>query len=60
MRKDDPLLAVDIDEDGAIRKISQEAREVDLLPLAYRYDRQAGLKKWWNERSIPLRQGRVK
>ena len=60
MRKDEALLALDIDENGIIRKISEEAREKDLLPLPYRYDRQNGIKRWWKERSIPLRQGRIK
>jgi hypothetical protein len=35
-------------------------RNAELLPLVCRGDRQTGLKKWWNERSIPLGQGRVK
>jgi len=60
MRKDEVLTALDIGENGSINKISQEVRNAELLPLACRGDRQTGLKKWWNERSIPLGQGRVK
>lgn len=60
MRKEEALLVLDIGESGSINKVSQEVRRPELLPLACRYDRQTGLKRWWNERSIPLGQGRVK
>lgn len=60
MRKEEILTALDIGENGSILKTSQEVRHAELLPLACRGDRGAGLKRWWNERSIPLGQGRVK
>ena len=60
MRKDDALLALDLGESGAINKVSGEIRHEELLPLAYRYQRQEGIRRWWNERSVPLGQGRVR
>ncbi len=60
MRKEEVLAALEIGENGSILKTSEEVRNAELLPLAYRSDRRTGLKRWWNERSIPLGQGRVK
>ena len=60
MRKDEVLLGLDISESGEINRVTRETRHDEFLPLAYRYDRQAGIRRWWSERSVPLGQGRVK
>ena len=60
MRKDEVLLGLDIGENGYINRVTRETRHDELLPLAYRYERQTGIRRWWNERSVPIGQGRIK
>ena len=59
MRKDLPIAFADISDDGVMRKVSKDIRNPEYAPLAHRID-PGWLKRWWEERSVPLTQGRVK
>ena len=60
MRKNDVLTAIDISENGSINRVSDRVNNPELMPLAFRNDTSGGIKKWWNERSVPISQGRVR
>ena len=58
MRKDDVVTICDFSEDGEMLSYVPNYKNPELSPLAYR--RYADhLKRWWKNRQIPLRQGRV-
>ena len=56
MKKDYPIIGLNINEEGKIQNISKNTKYGEYLPLAYRNDTK-GLQKWWNERSTPSTQG---
>ena len=56
MKKDYPIIGLNINEEGKIQNISKNTKYGEYLPLAYRNDAK-GLQKWWNERSTPSTQG---
>ena len=53
MRKDELIALFDFDDRGNLLAVSKNLKNPELAPLAYRRDAD-GLKKWWEERSIPL------
>lgn len=59
MRKNDPLCMVDISESGEINKTGNFVGDSALFPLQHRQDAR-GLVKWWNNRAVPISQGRIK
>jgi len=48
-----------MNSNGGIEKYSRENLDDPLLPLQYKANKNDFLKKWWDERSIPIGQGRV-
>ena len=58
MRKDEVLTLCDFTNDGQMIAYSERFRVPELMPLGYRIYPDY-LKKWWTDRKIPLRQGRV-
>ena len=58
MRKDEVLTLCDFTNNGQMIAYSERFREPELMPLGYRVYPDY-LKKWWADRKIPLRQGRV-
>ena len=58
MRKDEIIGRLALDENGYIVKYNIDHDKMPLAPLQYQYEQQ-WIKKWWEERSIPIRQGRV-
>lgn len=58
MRKDEVLTLCDFTNNGQMIAYSERFREPELMPLGYRVYPDY-LKRWWADRKIPLRQGRV-
>ena len=58
MRKDEVLTLCDFASDGQMIAYSERFREPELMPLGYGIYPDY-LKKWWTDRKIPLKQGRV-
>lgn len=58
MRKDNILGLLDIDNNGQLLKYQIIDNNNPELPLAHRYEPNY-LKKWWDDRSIPLSRGKV-
>lgn len=59
MRKNEIITLVKMDENGNMVKYSPNIQNIDLAPFQYRYTTN-WLKDWWNERSVPIRQGKIK
>ena len=59
MRKNERITVLDFSDDGVLLKFSSEITDPKLAPLEYRANKNDWLKKWWQERSIPLEQGAV-
>lgn len=59
MRKNERITVLDFSDDGVLLKYSSELTDPKLAPLEYRANKNDWLKKWWQERSIPLEQGAV-
>ena len=60
MRKDTPLVALDMSRTGDIIRIGSPVKGAEeLLPLQNCLD-ENGLVKWWNNRAVPIQQGRIK
>ena len=58
MRKDVILTLCNMTSDGQMISYSPKFREPEMMPLAYKAEPDY-LKRWWKERHVPLRQGRV-
>lgn len=58
-RKNDTLTIVDIDSDGKVNNFFNSLKNPELAPLHDPNDR-SWLKKWWNQRSIPVNQDGIK
>lgn len=59
MHKDTPVCALTIDADsGAILRVSKPVNP-EILPLGGNIDA-AQLRKWWQNRAVPMGQGRIK
>lgn len=60
MRKDTPLVALDMSRTGDIIRIGSPVKGAEeLLPLQNRLD-ENGLVKWWNNRAVPIQQGHIR
>ena len=57
MRKNDIVRIIDISENGSITKLGKILRD-ELLPLQDRTS-YTGVISWWNDRSIPIKQGKI-
>ena len=58
MRKDEVITLCDFAEDGTLIAYSPRFRNPELAPLEYKSSENY-LRKWWENRQIPLRQGGV-
>ncbi|MBR2673852.1 MAG: HipA domain-containing protein [Mogibacterium sp.] len=58
MRKNDIVTICDLDEAGNMLAFSRNYRNPELAPLAYK-GYEDSIQRWWRNRQIPLRQGRV-
>ena len=58
MRKNDPICALSMTEEGAIIKYYQERMNMELAPLTYKKETR-WIASWWNDRSVPITQGHV-
>lgn len=58
MRKNDVVTLCELDDSGNILDYSENFRNPELAPLGYRSYKDH-LARWWKNRHIPLRQGRV-
>ncbi len=56
MRKDNCLATVEIGNTGLIKVYEVEENKKELLPLCQTKDITNELRKWWNDRAIPLTQ----
>lgn len=59
MRKNDPVTMVEIGEDGSMIRFSDHMMNPHLAPLEDK-TRPGWLKRWWDKRAIPIRQGNVR
>ena len=59
MRKNDIITLVKMDENGNMVKFSPNIQNPELAPMQYQYTID-WLKDWWNERSVPVSQGKIK
>lgn len=59
MRKNEPICNLDISFSGDIVGLGKIVTNSDLLPLQHKDDKQ-GLIQWWNNRAVPIKQGKVK
>lgn len=59
MRKDDPITLLELSADGSIQKYSKQFINEELAPLQEK-SASDWLYRWWKERSIPIKQGKVK
>ena len=60
MRKDTPITAILIYDNGEMARFSDKIKYPELMPLEGLQDPQTCLKEWWKSRSIPITQGNVK
>ena len=58
MRKDDVVTLCNMTEDGQMISWADRFRNPELSPLEHRRSRDY-LRRWWNNRQIPIRQGRL-
>ena len=58
MRKNEVITLCDFTDDGVMISYSEKYRNFELAPLGYRASPDY-LKRWWQNRQIPIRQGRV-
>ena len=58
MRKNDVITLCDLTDDGVMISYSEKYRNFELAPLGFRTSPDY-LKRWWQNRQIPIRQGRV-
>lgn len=58
MRKDDPITLLEISEDGTIEKYSKQIMNEEMAPLQEK-SASNWLCKWWKERSVPIKQGKI-
>ncbi len=58
MRKDDTVTLCDFAEDGTMISYSARFRNPELAPLEHRAS-EGYLRRWWENRQIPIKQGRV-
>lgn len=52
MKKNEPIIGLDISTDGQINAVSKKITNPELLPIAYK-NMEHGLELWWKERSVP-------
>ena len=52
MKKNEPIIGLDISADGQINTVSRKITNPELLPIAYK-NTEHGLEQWWRERSVP-------
>lgn len=52
MKKNEPIIGLDISADGQINTVSKKITNPELLPIAYK-NMEHGLELWWKERSVP-------
>lgn len=57
MRKNDIVMLLDISESGSITKLGKIFNK-DLIPMQNRTS-EKGVITWWNDRSIPIKQGKI-
>lgn len=57
MKKNNVVATLQLNRDGGIEKV-QSIRNKDLLPLQDRISHQ-GLRSWWRDRAIPIKQGKI-
>lgn len=57
MRKNETVMLLDISESGSISKLGKVLNR-ELLPLQNKTSAQ-GVITWWNDRSIPIKQGKI-
>lgn len=58
MRKDDELALADFETDGTLKKYIIDKKNSDLLPLHQQISDKF-LIKWWENRSVPIKQGNI-
>ncbi|MBO5069868.1 MAG: hypothetical protein J6C37_05850 [Roseburia sp.] len=58
MRKDEPITLAQFSEDGTMLKYSRNIQNIELAPLQEK-SASDWLNKWWKERTIPIKQGKV-
>lgn len=58
MHNDDPVTLCEFTDDGTMVAFSRRFRNPELVPLEFRAY-QDHIRRWWLNRQIPLRQGRV-
>lgn len=58
MRKNTPLVRVEITAEGRMEWFERDCKEPELLPLQNRLDSN-GLRKWWKTRAVPIKQGKI-
>ncbi len=58
MRRNDPVTMVEIGEDGSMIRFSKDMMNPHLAPLQDK-TRRDWLKRWWDKRAVPVRQGDV-
>ena len=58
MRRDEVITVCDFSDDGDMIAYSPSYKNYELSPLGYRTSKDH-LKRWWKNRQIPVRQGRV-
>ena len=59
MRRNDPVTMAEIGEDGSMIRFSENMMNPHLAPLQDKA-RPDWLKRWWDRRAIPIRQGNVR
>ena len=59
MWRDHPVTAISFDDSGRIIHFSKDY-EKDLMPLEEMKDPGRSLKKWWENRAVPVSQGKIK
>ena len=61
MRKNEIITLVQFNDSGKMTAFSKNLTEqaMDLAPLAYRNDKDNWLKKWWDDRSIPVTRDQI-
>ena len=59
MREDEVITLCDFAKDGRLVAYSRNYRRPELMPLSFRTSEDP-LRRWWEDRQVPLSQGRVK
>ena len=59
MRKNDIVAIVEFDETGHMVKVLKDSIDIDLAPIANK-NKNNWLSEWWDNRTVPITQGRIK